>query len=133
MPTIFAANESSVLVNGQAVEGVRSIEYRRRQVRENVYALGSAERIALTSGAQSVEGKLTVASTSGALDSVVSDAPFQLSAQFRHGAGQMTVSFDDCFLTEKGFALGVGGYGEAVYGFTAVRVREELAQAATPA
>jgi hypothetical protein len=50
VPTLFAANESQVLVAGNAVEGVRSIDYRRVQARENVYGLGSHERIGLVGG-----------------------------------------------------------------------------------
>ena len=44
MPTIVAANESNVQINEKPVDGVRSIEYSHRQARENIYALGSAER-----------------------------------------------------------------------------------------
>ncbi len=127
MPTIFAANESVVLLNGDPVEGVRTIDYRHQQVRQNVYALGSAERIGMTSGPQSVEARLTVASTSSGFNGLTGDEPFQVTAQLRQGETEMTVSFDDCFLTEKGFEMGAGGHGEAFYGFTAARVREELA------
>lgn len=127
MPTIFAANESSVLVNGEPVEGVRSIEFRRHQVRENIYALGSAERIGMTSGPAGVEGRLTVASANATLDGVPADQSFQVTAQLRHGETAMSVTFDDCFLLDKSFSLGVGGHGEAVYSFTAARVREETA------
>lgn len=126
MPTIVAANDSAVLLNGEPVEGVRSIEYRRHQARQNVYALGSAERIAITSGPSAVEGRLTVASTAPALDQVPATASFQITARLRHGDTQVTVVFDDCFLLEKSFALSAGAHGEAVYGFTAARVREEL-------
>ncbi|HXG24678.1 MAG TPA: hypothetical protein VNJ09_09005 [Chthonomonadales bacterium] len=129
MPTIFAANESSVLINGTPVEGVRSIEYRHAQARDNIYALGSAERIGMTSGPQMVEGRLRVVSTNATLNGLTGDTAFQISAQLKHGNTSMTVTFDECFLTEKSLSLGVGGYAEAVYGFTATRVREELAQA----
>jgi hypothetical protein len=126
MPTIVAANDSAVLLNGEPVEGVRSIEYRRHQARHNVYALGSAERITMTSGPSGVEGRLTVASTSPGLDGVPSTSSFQITARLRHGDTQMTVVFDDCYLLDKSFSLGAGGHGEAIYGFTAARVREEL-------
>lgn len=126
MPTIFAANESTVLLNGETVEGVRSIEYRFQQVRENIYALGSVERIGMTSGPQSVEGRLLVASTSPALDGLDKNAPFAISAQMRQGNAQMTVAFDECYLLEKSYNIIVGGHGEAVYRFTATRVREEM-------
>lgn len=126
MPTIVAANDSAVLLNGEPVEGVRSIEYRRHQARQNIYALGSAERITMTSGPAGVEGRLTVASTAPGLDRVPPTASFQITARLRHGDTQVTIVFDDCYLLDKSFALAAGGHGEAVYGFTAARVREEL-------
>lgn len=127
MPTIFAANESSVLVDGTAVEGVVALEYRRRQARANVYALGTAERIGMISGGQAVEGRLTVASTSPGLDAIPAEQTFQVSAQLKRGDTSLTVTFDECILAEKEFALTVGEHGQAVYGFTAARVREEPA------
>ena len=127
MPNIFAANESSVLVDGQPVEGVIALEYRRRAARANVYALGSAERIGMVSGLQHVEGRLTVASTSPGLDTIAGEQQFQVSAQLKRGDTSLTVTFDECFLAEKEFALTVGEHGQAVYGFTAARVREEPA------
>ena len=125
--TILAANESTVLLDGTPVDGVRSIEYRYAQGRDNVYALGSAERIGTTSGAQLVEGRLRVASTNAALAALKTDQSFQISAQLKHGATKVTVTFDECFLTEKNFALAVSSFGESIYSFTATRVREETA------
>ncbi len=127
MPTIFAANESSVLLNGEAVEGVTSVEYRHHQDRRNIYALGSAERIGMASGPQFVEARLQVVSSSTAFNALTGDESFQVTATLKQGASQMTVTFDECFLQEKSFAMGANGHGEAVYRFTAVRVREEAA------
>jgi hypothetical protein len=39
MAILFAAGESTVLIDGQVVEGVRAIEYRFQQVRTSVFAL----------------------------------------------------------------------------------------------
>lgn len=125
MPTIYAANESAVLVEGQPVEGIRALEYRSLTQRRDVYALGSTERIGVVTGQRSVEGRIRVASASAALDSLPADGFFQIAAQLRQGDAQVTVSFDECLLTEKSFAMAAGGHGEAVYSFTATRVREE--------
>lgn len=125
MATLFAANESTVMVDGEVVEGVQSIEYRHQAARRNLYAVGGAERIGVISGPQSVEGRIRVASTNSVLDDKKGSEPFQISSQLRHGETQMTVSFDDCLLTEKSFEMSVGNHGEAVYSFTATRVREE--------
>lgn len=131
MATLVAANESVVLLNGTVIEGVRAIEYRHHQTRSGLYALGSAERIGVISGPQGVEGRLRVASADATLGGLTGDAPFQIVAQLRHGETQMTVTFDDCLLSEKSFALDASGHGETVYGFSAVRVREEVAAAAS--
>jgi len=126
VPSIFAANESAVLVDGEAIQGVRSVEYRRVASRRDVYAVGSAERIGVVSGPRSVEGKIRVASRSGTLDERAGDEFFQIAAQLRQQGGEeLTVSFDECLLVEKSFEMGAGGHGEAVYEFTATRVREE--------
>lgn len=125
MPTVFAANESSVLIDGEPVEGVRAIEYRDHQTRGNVYALGSVERIGLISGPRIVEGRLRVASASPKLDGLTDAMQFQINAQLRHGEAQLTVSFDECYLLEKSFDMEVGGHGETIYSFTATRVRQE--------
>lgn len=124
MPTIFAANESSVMVNGEPVEGVRSIDYRQRRARAGVYALGTGERIGVVSGPQSVEGRLRVATTSPGLDALDPEVAFDITAQLRHGEQSMTVTFQECFLLEKGFEMGVGAHGETEYAFTATRVNE---------
>jgi len=125
MPTIFAATESSVLVDGEVLEGVRSLEYRHQQARSNVYALGSVERIGMVSGGEIVEGRLKVASTSAKLNGFTGDAKFQVVAQLKQGDTKMTVTFDECYLLDKNFDISVGGHGEALYSFTATRVREE--------
>jgi len=126
MPTIFAANESMVKVGNDPVEGVRQLDYRRVQARENVFGLGTNERIGMISGGQVIEGALRVASTAPPLDALGVADPVQILAILQHGGTQMTVTFSECFLMEKSFEIGAGGHGEAVYRFTATRMSEEL-------
>jgi hypothetical protein len=138
MPTLFAASESSVMVDGEAVEGVSAIEYRHQQLRANVYALGSTERIGMVSGGQYVEGRLRVASTSTKLNGLTGDQVFQVIATLKHtgpdnSTKQMVVTFDECYLLDKSFSIETSGHGESVYTFSAVRVKEELSEAAAPA
>jgi hypothetical protein len=123
MPTIFAASESTVLVDGEPVEGVQGIDYRTRSDRTNVYALGSTERVGVVSGAYEVQGRIRVVSASATLDGLAGDQLFQIIANLRHGETEATVTFDDCCLTEKTFDLSVNGQGAAVYAFSAARMR----------
>ncbi len=125
MPTIYAANESQVLVDGQPVEGVRLIEYRTMQSRESIYGLGGAERIGMVSGPQVLEGRIHVASTAPTLDALPTDQSFQVSAVLVHGDARKSITFHECFLQEKSFDLSVGGHGESRYSFTATRAVEE--------
>lgn len=132
MATIFAANESQVKVAGKPVEGVRALDYRRVQLRENVFGLGTNERIGMVSGGQLIEAQLRVASTAPTIDVLGVADSVQIIAELVHAGQQMTVTFDECFLTEKTFEIGAGGHGEAVYAFTATRMREAMeAPAAT--
>ena len=128
IPPIYTANESKVLINTTPVEGVRSLEYAHRQARESLYAMGSAERIAVVSGASVVEGRLRVLSTSPTLDHLDAGASFQVSAQLMHGSNTYTVTFDECYLDDKSLELSVGGQAEAVYSFTATRMTEVAGQ-----
>lgn len=126
MATVFAANSSGILIDNEAVEGVRSLTYRLERELNDVYGLGSDERIAVYYGAKRVRGELRVASVSETLDGLAaSGAAFQIVANLAHGQAARSVSFDECHIDGKEFGLGVGSHAEAVYSFTSVRVREE--------
>ena len=128
MPTIVAAAESQVQIGKTTVEGVRSIEYRTLQNHSPIYALGSTERIGTVAGPLQVEGRVRVASTSDVLAEKASGEAFDLlfTAPVRPGGKNVTITFHECQLSERGFSLGVGEFGEAVYAFTATRVEEKI-------
>lgn len=126
MATIFAANSSTLMVDGNPVEGVQGLNYRIVRQQGEVFALGSDERLTAYYGATRVQAELSVASVNADLDALTaSGAMFQLVATLAHGDLSRSVSFDDCFMTGKGFEISSGGHGETVYSFTATRVREE--------
>jgi hypothetical protein len=124
MSRIYAANESSILVNGEEVTGVQSLQYRRHEARTNIHAIGAAARIAVVSGPHSVEGRITVASSSPVLDALNGEKSFDMTAQLKKGDTKVSINFAECQLTETSFALGTGGYGEATYTFTATSVSD---------
>jgi len=124
--SVFSANSSSVTVNGEAIPGVRAIDYRQMRDQGEIYALGAEERIAVHYGAMRVEGRITVTSVNAAMDGLsTSGEAFQLVAQLAHGDNARYVAFDGCHMVDKQFAMATGGAGQTVYAFTAIRVREE--------
>jgi hypothetical protein len=125
--SLFTANASAITINGERVPGVRSLDYAFVRAQESVYALGSGERVAVYYGAQKVEGRITVASAHAGLDGLLASGDaFQVVAQLgRRTDPVRSVAFDECFMTDKAFALATGGHAETVYAFTATRVREE--------
>jgi hypothetical protein len=129
MPTVFAANRSSVLVDGEAVEGLQSLVYRVVTEREDIRAVGSNERVDVIFGLRTVRGELAVKSTSFKLDALLDQrAKFQLVANLKRTEGTddtRTVSFDDCFVEGKAFQLDAHGSPATTYAFSATRVREE--------
>jgi hypothetical protein len=130
MPTVFSANRSSILVDGQAVEGLQSLVFRVVTEREDIRAVGSDERVDVIFGLRTVQGELAVTSSSTDLDDrLTGRAKFQLVANLKRDeaadAPKRTLSFDDCFVEAKSFTMGAGGSAATTYTFTATRVREE--------
>lgn len=126
MAKVFTANSSGILVDNEPVLGVRGLEYRVEWEQGDVHAVGSAERVAVYYGAKRVHGQIRVASVSERLDELAaSGGVFQVVANLAHGSAARSVAFDDCHIDGKSFAMGAGGHAEALYSFSATRVREE--------
>lgn len=129
MPTIYSANRSSVLVNGTAIEGLQSLVYRVVTERQDVRAIGTDERVDVIFGLRTVQGELVVQSANTELDTHLTDrSKFQIVANLKRDEAEgakRTLSFDDCFIEGKSFALSSGGSVSTTYTFTATRAREE--------
>jgi hypothetical protein len=129
MPTIFSANRSNVLVNGNAVEGLQSLVFRVVTERQDVRAVGTDERVDVIFGLRTVQGELVVQSANHELDDhLAARSKFQIVANLKRDEAEgakRTLSFDDCFVESKSFNLGAGGSVATTYTFTATRVREE--------
>ncbi|WP_309897343.1 hypothetical protein [Archangium sp.] len=129
MPTVFSANRSSILVDGEAVEGLQSIAFRVVTEREDIRAIGSNERVDVIFGLRTVQGELIIRSASVKLDGLLQNrAKFQLVTSLKRTEGTddtRTLSFDDCFVEGKSFRLDAHGSAATTYAFTATRVREE--------
>ncbi|MBL8969288.1 MAG: hypothetical protein JNK56_01825 [Myxococcales bacterium] len=129
MPTIYSANRSSVLVNGTAIEGLQSLVYRVVTERQDVRAIGTDERVDVIFGLRTVQGELVVQSANSELDAALTErSKFQIVANLKRDEAEgakRTLSFDDCFIEGKSFALSSGGSVSTTYTFTATRAREE--------
>lgn len=131
MPNIFAANSSTLLLDGVAIEGLQSLSFRVVTEREDVRAVGTHERVDVSFGLRTVHGELSIKSHSAGLDKHLDErSRFQLVANLKKDKGLVdqatrTISFDDCFAEAKTLRLDAGGVALTVYSFTATRVREE--------
>lgn len=130
MPTVLNANNSTLLVDGDNVEGVQSIAFRVVTERENIRAIGSEERVAVSFGLRTVQGEIVVRSVAAGLDGkLATRASFNMVASLKNGPGadavQRSYAFDDCYVESKSLGVIAGGVAETTYFFTATRVREE--------
>ncbi len=129
MPMVFSANRSSILVDGEAVDGLQSIVFRVVTEREDIRAIGSNERVDVIFGMRTVQGELVIRSASVKLDGLLQQrGKFQLVTSLKRTEGTddtRTLSFDDCFVEGKSFRMDAHGSAATTYAFTATRVREE--------
>lgn len=129
MPTVFSANSSSVLVDGEPVEGLHSLAFRVVTEREDIRAIGSDERIDVSFGLRTVLGELVVRSTSAKLNELLAKrAGFQLVANLSKDKGisvtskPVTYAFDQCYLESKSFGMDAGGTAVTTYVFSSTRL-----------
>lgn len=130
-PTLISANVSNIKIDGEVIPGLQAIDYKIVRNRQNVHNIGIDERVGVDYGPMYVTGTLRVRSTYPKLDTMlitgVADVkPFQLVVELKKGGQSIkTLSFDDCYLEGKTFALDSNGVGISDYSFTATRLREQ--------
>lgn len=129
MATVFSANKSSVLIDGEAMDGLQSLAFRTQTEQEDVRGIGSDERVAVVFGLRTVLGELVVKSASTKLDDLFGkQAAFQLVADLKQDESETSpkrkLSFDGCYVQDKRFSLGAGGSVLTTYSFSATRLRE---------
>lgn len=130
MATVFSANKSSLLIDGEAVEGVQSLAFRVTTEREDIRSVGSDERVAVSFGLRVVNGEVVIRSTANLLDDKLTQrSSFSMVAALKQGTGadepQRSYAFDDCYVESKYLSMAASGTAETTYVFTATRVREE--------
>jgi hypothetical protein len=127
---VASANVSNVKIDGKVIPGLQAIDYKVTRSRQNVHQVGAEERLGVDYGSLIVTGALRIRSTYPDLDkNLLAEAKdvkaFQLVVELKKGPlAVKTLSFDDCYLEDKTFALDANGVGISVYTFTATRLRE---------
>ena len=129
MATVFSSNKSSVVVDGEAIEGLQSLAYRVQTEQEDVRGVGSDERVAVVFGLRVVQGELAVKSISTKLDGLLEkQGVFQLVADLKQDDSDKSpkrkLSFDGCYVRDKQFSLAANGSVLTTYAFSATRLRE---------
>lgn len=127
--TIWSATESKVMVDSTEVEGLQSIEFKVNRSRADIVAVGKPVRQGVEYGVKVINGKLRVKSSCPPLDKKLSEdkleeAKFTLQAQLKKGGQSKNVTFQDCYLDDREFAMDVNGVGVAVYTFSATDIQE---------
>jgi hypothetical protein len=130
MAMIFSANRSKVQVDGDVVEGLQTLAFKVVTAKQDVPAVGSNERVDVIFGLRTVQGELSVRSVNAKLDGLLQgQGKFQIVAELKKDEGdkapKRTLSFDDCYVEGKAFALDASGSALTTYSFSATRVREE--------
>jgi hypothetical protein len=125
----WSATESKVMIGSTEVEGLQSIEFKVNRSRSDIVAVGQPLRQGVEYGVKVITGKLKVKSSNSALDEKLSktdldEAKFTLQAQLKKGSRTKNITFQDCYLDDREFAMDVNGVGIAIYTFSATDVQE---------
>jgi hypothetical protein len=129
--SIISANVSGITIDGKTIPGLQSIEYKIVRNRQNVHHIGIDERIGVDYGPMYVSGSMRVRSTFPDLDKkllakVGDNNSFQLVVALKKwGKDIKKLTFDDCYVEGKNFAMDANGVGVTEYSWTATRLREE--------
>ena len=127
---VVSAAKSKVLVEGNEIPGIQSVDFKVRRRQADIEAIGVAERIGIEQGQVIVTGSLRISSLNTALDDYLYpvDPPgFNMVLTLNVGVGIKVrqITFDECYLDDKTFEMTANGVGVTTYSFTATRVREE--------
>jgi hypothetical protein len=131
--TILTANNTTILIDGKKIPGLRSVSYKTIRNRQDVPEIGLNERIGVVFGRWKITGTVIVNSVSEGLNKhMEDDSPFQivitmlvppLTPDGQEATKKLT--FDNCHLDDREFSLDAHGYALTTYTFTSTRIREE--------
>jgi hypothetical protein len=127
---IVSAAKSKVLVEGNEIPGIQSLDFKVQRRQADIEAIGIAERIGVEQGQVIVTGSLRISSLNSDLDDFLYpvDPPgfnMVLTLNVAEGTQVRQITFDECYLDDKTFEMTANGVGVTAYNFTSTRVREE--------
>ncbi len=130
---LIAANASQITIDGKVVPGIQSIDFKITRNRQNIHAISTEERLGAYYGALFVQGSVKIKSGYDALDKKMYETIptlkfFQIVVQLQPQSVDKPVkkiTFDECILEDKTFAMDATGVATTTYNFTATRIREE--------
>jgi hypothetical protein len=133
MSMLIAANASQITIDGKVVPGIQSIDFKITRNRQNIHAISTEERLGAYYGALFVQGSVKIKSGYDALDKKMYETIptlkfFQIVVQLQPQSVDKPVkkiTFDECILEDKTFAMDAAGVAQTTYNFTATRIREE--------
>ena len=125
---VAQANVSNVKCDGEVIKGLQSIDYKIVKKRNNIHNIGIQERIGIDYGDMYVTGILRVRSAFPKFDVYMGEEKsFQLVAELKDQKEAMgKITFDECYIESKTFAMEVNGTALSEYAFTSTRIRQEI-------
>jgi hypothetical protein len=98
--------------------------------RDDIWAVGSSERVDASFGLRTVQGEIVVRSADHTLDEHLeqqtsSQMITNLKKREDQEGSKRTDSFDDCFVESRSLIMEAGQTAATTYLFSATRVREE--------
>jgi len=127
------ASNTKLLIDGQEVPGIQSIQFEDFYNTEDINSVSSLERIGAAPGQRVIQGQLDIRSRYAPLDELMAKS----IKEFKHfqivieggatGAGQPSskITFDECYITRRRWVLDATKVLTTIYYFTSTRIVEE--------
>ena len=102
---LVSSATSKVLIDGEEVKGIQSLEFKVKRRQIDIPSIGSGERLGVECGLVTVSGSIKVSSLCKKLDDLLYmpvTVPFNMVAELRMG-NNMTkkITFDECYVNDN--------------------------------
>jgi hypothetical protein len=120
-----------ILIDGKKVKGVQSINYKISKNRQNVHSIDSDKRIGSDYPDLFITGSIEAKSEISDLDKRIYETtpelkPFQIVLELQdNNINIKKITFDECYLEDKTFAMDANEVAITTYQFGSTRVKED--------